>query len=152
MKRIALLVIASIFVISAFSQSNPPKKIRKDFEVRFPGAQEVVWSNNGERQKELIYRAEFTLDGSDMATTYDYKSNWMITIQFIDPEELPPAVKEAISEEYMNAKLLKAAKVEEPEQSSYGVSIHFMDSRMEILFREDGRMLRRRLSSEGFSL
>jgi hypothetical protein len=52
----------------------------------------------------------------------------------------------------MNARIVRAARLEEPGLSSYGVALEYMDSRMEIQYRKDGRMIRRRLRSEGFGL
>jgi hypothetical protein len=148
---IFLLLIASI-TISLHAQDRTPRKVKKAFEAQYPEAKDATWSSTGERAKEMEYRAEYTLQGGEQASNYDYKGNWLITIIFIEIDELPDAVTKEIDEEYMNARLLRAARLEEPELSSYGVALEYLDNRMEIQYREDGRMIRRRLRSEGFGL
>lgn len=152
MKRFILLLFAATIVFSGYSQTKPPKKIRKAFEEKYVGAQDLEWSKTGDRSKDIKYRAEYKLDGREMASTYDYYGAWIITVIFIEIDELPMAVQTAISDEYMNAKIVKAGRLEEPELSSFGVALDYMDSMMIIQLREDGRVLRRRLESIGFEL
>jgi hypothetical protein len=152
MKRFFLLLFALIFVISVFSQTRPPKKVRKAFEENYAGAQDVQWSQSGDRHSEIVYRAEYKLNESQMVTTYNDKSIWKMTVIFIGIDELPETVLKAVDEEFMNAKILRAARFEEPERSSFAVELDYMDSKMVLQLREDGRVIRRRLTADGFEL
>lgn len=152
MKNSLLLILVFVIALPSFAQYRPPKKVNKAFLEKYTGATEVNWTKTGERNPEIVYRADYFLEGDTMVTTFDYKGNWLLTIIFIEPGDLPEAVKQEIYEEYMNARLLRAARMEEPGLSSYGVALDFMDSRMEIQFREDGHLIRRRLKSDGFAL
>ena len=152
MKRFILILFAFGIIFNSFSQVRPTKKVRKAFEAKYAGAEDVSWTKDGDRAKDIEYRADYKLDGDEMRSTFDYYGNWEITVIFIEIDELPETVTKAIYEEYMNAKIIKAARLEEPELSSFGVSMDYMDSKMELQIREDGRVVRRRLRSEGFDL
>ena len=149
MRKYLFLIVAVLLTTYAFSQ-RPPRKIEKAFDAQYAGAKDVKWVSEGDRSKEIEWRASYTLAGDEMISTYDYKANWIITIIFIELDELPENIIKAVRDEYMRAEFTRAARLEEPGLSSYGVVIEGADLRMKIQLTKEGKIVRRNLSTEGF--
>ena len=150
MKYIFLLISFILIVPVAHSQSRPQKKIRNIFYDQFPKAQNVEWKGDGERQKN--WRADFNIEDDSMQARYDYKGNWLMTLNFISVNDLPEAVKKTIYEDYMGSEVNRAAVIEEPGFKGYGVAFLYKKDHWAVLISDEGKVIRRRVTTGEFEL
>lgn len=130
------------------AQNRAPKKIREALLEKHPTAQKIKWTSVGERQKE--WTADYWVESDSLRSIYDYKANWITTYTFIEISELPEAVTSAIIDEYMNADIILATRMEEPGFVGYGVAFMYKKDRWGVQITKEGKVVRRRLTSEGF--
>ena len=87
--RLSVLTVFALFF--AFNTSaqvlNIPEKSKKDFETRFPNAENVEWTNNLAR-----YVVDFTLDNAGYRSHYYINGSWWYTEKFLEKEQLPQPV------------------------------------------------------------
>ena len=152
MKNILLLSLVVLLVSPIFAQSNAPKKIRKAFELMVPDAQDVKWSTSKERQtaKERKYTVDYKINNDSIFSRFDYKANWVITVTYIEVEQLPKAVSSTIYDDYMSAEITKAARVEQPDFDGYGAIFTYMGDQWTVQVTEKGRIVLRSVTASGF--
>jgi len=148
MKNILLFISLILIIPTAFSQSNPPRKIKKALEQRAPQAMEVKWSGEGEREKE--WTAKYTVGADSLLTKYDFKANWIFTVKFISIDALPQIVTSTILDDYQGATLTKAAEMQEPEFDGYAVIFLYLKDRWVVALTKEGNVYRRKITSGGF--
>ncbi len=151
MKKLVLITISLLIVLPLLSQ-RPPGKVRKSFEAMVPEARNVKWTmpEQGVPAKEKEYTADYNIDSDSLLTRFDGKGNWVMTITFITIDDLPEAVIKSITSKYMNAKITKAARLEEPGFDGYGVVYTYMKDNWTVQIDKDGFIVRRKLKSDGF--
>lgn len=152
MKNIFLVVLVVLFVSPVFAQTRIPKKVKDAFEKMVPEATDVKWSTPQEREmaKERKYTANYIIGNDSLFSRFDYKGNWVITVTFMEIDELPEAVTSSINNEYTDAKLTKAARLEEPGFDGYGVIYIFKGDQWTVQISKEGKIVRRRIRSESF--
>lgn len=148
MKNLFLLVSLLLIVSTAFSQSNPPRKVKKALEQYAPQATEVKWKGEGERNK--IWTAKYIVGGDSIQTKYDYKANWIFTLKYIMLDQLPEKVTKSILDNYQGATLTQGAEMQEPDFDGYGVAFMYMKDRWAVAITKEGKVVRRQITSEGF--
>jgi len=151
MKKFLLLIVVALFATSAFSQYGVPRKIKKAFEAKYPDAQDVQkWESDDNRQrKDVEWTVKYQIDGRAMTSTYDYKENWLITLAFIEVDELPDAVVRSVQDEYQGSEIILAAKMQEPGFDGYGVAFMYKKERWGIAITNEGKVMRRKLTASG---
>lgn len=152
MKNILLLSLIVLFVSPVFAQSRIPKKVKEAFEKMVPEATDVKWSTPQERElaKERKYTANYNIGNDSLFSRFDYKGNWMITVTFMDIDKLPEAVTSSINNEYTDAKLTIAARMEQPGFDGYGVIYTYKQDQWTVQISKEGKIIRRRVRGEGF--
>jgi len=149
MKNLLLLSIFLLIIPTVFSQSRPPKKIRKAFELHAPQAEEVKWTAEGtERIKN--WTADYIVEADSMQTKYDSKANWLLTLKYISLDQLPQNIRVSVLERYQGAALSKAAEMQEPDFDGYGVAFIYQNDRWAVAITKEGDVFRRQITSEGF--
>ena len=148
MKNIFLLFSLLIIVSTAFSQSNPPRKIKKAFEQHAPQAKDVSWKGEGERYKD--WTVKYTVGADSLLTKYDSKANWQTTLKFIKLDQLPKKVNTTVLDDYQGAKITKAAEMQEPNFDGYAVAFIYLKDRWIVALNKEGNVFRRQITSEGF--
>lgn len=147
MKHLILIFLIAILSTNMVAQ-RPPGKVRKAFEQMYPGFEKVSWTYEGDRIKEWTVR--FHVQSDSIIATYDSKANWIITLTFIEIEDLPQAVIDGVKDEYMGAKIILAARLEEPGFDGYGVAFLYKKDRWGVQVSKEGKIIRRKLTTEGF--
>ncbi|MEJ2595328.1 MAG: PepSY-like domain-containing protein [bacterium] len=144
-----ILVFLSVLLLSSgLSAQRAPAKVRKALERQYPESRDVKWEYEGERYKE--WTARFYEGKDSLTVTYDHKGNWLLSLRNIPLEQLPQTVIDAIRDEYHGAKLIVAAIYEEPGFTGYGVAFHYKKDRWGVQISKEGKIIRRKLTSEGF--
>ncbi len=147
MKHISFLF-AVILISSALYAQRSPAKVRKALQQQYPESRDVKWEYEGERYKE--WTARFYEGNDSLAVTYDHKGNWLLSLRNIPLEQLPQTVVDAIRNEYQGADLIVAAIYEEPGFEGYGVAFRYKKDCWGVQISKEGKIIRRKLTSEGF--
>ncbi len=89
MNRLLIVVVLAITapLISDAQVVNIPETSKKDFEIRYPEASSIEWTNALAK-----YTVRFTLDNATYKAHYYVNGSWHYTEKFIGKEELPKAV------------------------------------------------------------
>ena len=148
MKNTFLLFSLLLIVSTSFSQTHPPRKVKKALEQLAPQATDVKWKGEGDRNK--IWTAKYIVGVDSMQTKYDYKANWIHTLKYITLDQLPEKVTKSILDNYQRAKLTVAAEMQEPNFDGYGVAFMYLGDRWAVAITKEGKVERRQITSEGF--
>ena len=94
----------------------PSKTIESAFNSSFPTAKDVVWTKekNLSAQYEpnsIIYRANFKIIDNKNTAIYSEKGQLLEAREQILPEQLPPAIYNAIKNQYPNVIIVSATSV-----------------------------------------
>lgn len=143
-----LLALSFLFVFSTADAQRPPGKVKKAFARQFPDSENVKWSTDGEKQ--AVWTATFFKENDSTKVSYDYKANWTITLAFIEIDELPVKVSDAVKNEYQGSRMILAAKMQEPGFDGYGVAFLYKKERWGVAITKEGKVVRRKLTSTGF--
>jgi hypothetical protein len=142
-----LSLLVFLLLLLELSAQRPPAKIHKAFEKQFPDNSAVEWSYVGERNRE--WTAHFHLGQDSLNVTYDAKANWLLTLTMIPISDLPEAVVNTIAEEYQGSDIIIATTYEEPGFKGYGVAFMYKKDRWAVQISSEGKIIRRRVTSEG---
>ncbi len=148
MKNIFLLFSLLLITSTSFSQTHPPRKVKKALEQLAPQAKELSWKGEGERYK--IWTAVYMVGSDSMQTKYDSKANWIHTLKYISLDLLPDEVTKSILDNYQGAKITQAAEMQEPNFDGYGVAFMYLKDRWAVAITSEGFVERRQIASEGF--
>lgn len=153
MKNLFVFLVAITIFAPVFGQTRTPKKVRESFEKMVPSATDVNWSTPNEREmaKNRVWTATYTLENDSALSRFDYKGNWIITLTYVDVDKLPEAVINKIETEYNSAKLLKAARLEEPGFDGFGVRYLYKGDTWSIQISKEGDIVRRKIQGESFN-
>ena len=152
MKNLLLTSLVVLFISPVFAQTRIPKKVKEAFEKMVPEATDASWSTPKEREleKDRQYTVNYLVKDDSVFSRFDYKANWIITVTFIEINDLPEAVTSSINFEYTDARITKAARLEEPGFDGYGVAYIYKEDKWTVQISKEGKIVRRRLSSSGF--
>ena len=92
LRRLFVIIILafSVPLISDAQVVNIPETSKKDFEIRYPEANSIEWTNGLAK-----YTVRFTLDNATYKAHYYVNGSWHYTEKFIEREELPKPVIES---------------------------------------------------------
>jgi predicted Zn-dependent protease len=154
MYRFILTAVVVFIAAQAFSQSKPPKKIRKALLERYPDAEIVKshedWEMKGKSKQNKTWKILFKHDGGLSSSEFDSKGNWTQTKTKISEDELPEAVKKTIEEYYYMYNIVIVARFENLEAEGYEVFLDNGNDGFDIQFSEDGEVLSRIITSKGY--
>lgn len=91
--------------IAQKTEVQVPENVKSGFAQKYPAAKEVEW-----KFKDSLYRVSFEENDLDVTIHFDSLGNAKKIKQEINPEELPQAVKDAISKKFKNKKITEAVK------------------------------------------
>lgn len=134
-----LMILGSVFVATAHSKVEEPKAVLTSFKKMFPNAEEVRYEHD-EDEVMVFFREANTAKYCRL----DSKGNWLEKgISF--KGELPETVIDAINELYDDAEDIDMYTVELPDgKTGFMVLIESDDEQIEVLIRNDGKVLRER--------
>lgn len=89
LSRLFVVIILAISapLISDAQVVNIPETSKKDFEIRYPEANSIEWTNGLAK-----YTVRFTVDNATYKAHYYVNGSWHYTEKFMEREELPKPV------------------------------------------------------------
>ena len=123
-----------------------PPAVRQSFETRFPGAQEVEW----ELESDKNYEAEFELNGAETTARFDASGKWLETEAVVRRSRLPQPVNAAIVKAFPQYRISGARSLAAWNSPDVIYEIHVENAReiVEVQFAADGRLLNRSAKSK----
>lgn len=140
MKNILFVVLVMLCACTNINNKTvAPNVVVASFSKKFPTAENVVW----EKENGIQYEAGFKLSGKNVSAVFNANGSWLETETDIDASALPTAVANAITANYNNYTLNETCKVESAETGvGYEAELEADGNRMDVLFSEDGKVLK----------
>ena len=140
MKNIFIVLTAAITIgLSANCQGiKVPDAVKNAFSAKYPGATNVKWGK--ENAKE--YEAEFKLNNNSISANFGLDGSWVETESVIPENDLPTAVKAAVSSKYPGAPITLAEKTEQPgNKVFYEVTVKVNGKKKSMEMKPDGTVV-----------
>jgi hypothetical protein len=113
-------------LISTMAMALPNEKVLKNFNLTFPKADSIVWS-----ESETEYGVYFVNDGVKCRIWYDLEGNVKKSIRYYGEEKLPPIIVGNLQKKYPDAKVFGVTEVSTPEEFTYQITLesekHWLD-------------------------
>jgi hypothetical protein len=108
MKKLFILTICVVYFGIIYGQEKSiktevPMIIKSAFDAKYPNAQKVNWGI----EKPGEFEAEFVLNGVESSALYDSKGQFLESEIEIKENQLPQAIKNSISKEFVGYKIAK---------------------------------------------
>jgi uncharacterized membrane protein YkoI len=139
------------------AKATATAEMESDFNTRYPGATEVVWSSYVPRDRwDLVatdwdynmdvrdYEVRYTMDGSEYIAWYD-DGRWIRseTLTY-DNSKLPATVQSAVNRDYSGYTIKDVDREDRPNQVLYEVELQNTKQKCKLHFKEDGTLAKRK--------
>ncbi|MBI1226702.1 MAG: hypothetical protein GC192_15820 [Bacteroidetes bacterium] len=134
--RILSLVLA--YLLTSCQLADPPKKVLKAFENKYPKAEKVSWNIDRNGRHE----ADFTLDGTKYRADFDADGTWVETETSVKWDDLPKATKSAFKDEDKKKDIVEIELVDSHEKGHfYDIEYKTSGHKQDIMITPDGQVL-----------
>ena len=145
---ICMLLFFNIIYVQAQEKSEiaeVPAVVKSAFEAKYPKAQKVNWS----MEKLGEFEAEFVLNGVESSAVFDSMGQFLESETRIKVSELPQAIKNSISKDFIGYKIGEVEK----STDAKGIAIYEMEAsrvkeKYEISFDANGKLLKKEIVNE----
>ena len=139
--KTALFITLSVLIFGLIScsekYSDVPQDVVKNFNSKFPDAEEIEW----EKEDDNEWEAEFEQSGTEYTASFDSKGAWLETERYVKETDLPLLVLESLKANYVNYKIEEIAYVEKDTNNYYEIELLFGEKSMEVAISENGNTL-----------
>jgi hypothetical protein len=133
----AIFTALQIFLVSTclFAQEISPLA-ESALQEKYPNAQNVEWEKVAKGQ----YQADFTLNGTEMAVTFDANGGWLETETKLKNKDLPKPVKDYLAKTYPKGDITEVALLEKPtlKEGIYRIEIENNGKDFDLLINQKG--------------
>jgi hypothetical protein len=136
---LVLIVLFSMISLSAKSQKSTPENVKKEFAIKYPGAQAVKWDSEEANEWE----AEFTIDGKKMSSCFDNEGKWIESETAISEKELPVEVVNSLNKDFKGYKRGPVEIFESTEIKGFELRLTKGDESIEVIFDNKGVVLKK---------
>ncbi|UII22852.1 hypothetical protein [Fulvivirga ligni] len=106
MKHLLTLIFVLGTIWASAQSPKVPANAQKDFKTKFKNAEQVSWEET--ENKEFV--ASFYMEEAEHMVAYDAKGAWLYTSQLIEESDLPEAISEKISDDFIETSIVAAEK------------------------------------------
>ncbi|MES2002944.1 MAG: hypothetical protein V4450_00380 [Bacteroidota bacterium] len=114
----ALIIVAAGTSAFAMDANKVDYQVKRNFEARFNGAQNVKWS-----AKDDFFKASFTYAEENVEAFFNQDGDLIGTSRKIDFERLPLSAIQKIKKEYASYKVAESIEFDQDGDRSYYVSL-----------------------------
>jgi len=128
----------------ACSKPKVPEAVKRAFAQKFPTAQHVRW----DEEEEGEFEAEFKMDGHEASASFQADGTWLETEMEVEVNDLPQAVKLAVSDQFANFEVEEAEQIETPNWArAYEVKLENEAQKVEVeaVFDAQGTLLKKKV-------
>jgi uncharacterized membrane protein YkoI len=123
-----------------------PNAVKAAFKAKFPGAEEVEWGMESEKE----YEAEFELNEVEMSANFDPTGKWLETETKLSEKKLPALVVATVKKEFPDYDVEKAEKLEKDgEPVVYEIKIEKDEKQVEVTLTMSGELIKKEVQNEG---
>ena len=105
-----------LLLISSVAMALPTEKVLKNFNLTFPKADSIVWS-----ESETEYGVFFINDGVKCRIWYDLEGNVKKSLRYYGEDKLPPMIVGNLHKKYPGAKIFGVTEHSTSEEFTYQV-------------------------------
>ena len=139
MKYPTLSILAFFFMsCSLFGQdiraSKVPSEVKNTLSTEFPDADDIDWE-----KKKGDYEADFEIKDVDHSALFNAKGELLMSKMDIRSSELPAAVAEKISQDYVDYHIDDAEKVDVNGRTLYQVELDGRPRDLDVVYTADGQ-------------
>lgn len=139
MKRVMLIMAASLFMATQACSVNVPKDVKDAFAAKFPEVSKVKWSKENDKALE----AEFKFHGKSLSALFSLDGVWMETEEEIEVNMLPQAVRATLEAQFAKMTVKECEKVTKSDSSlTYELEIKTAEGVKEVVFNPQGEILK----------
>lgn len=131
------------------AEKEVPKVVREAFHEAYPHAQDVKYESKTQDGKP-VYEVEFNDQGKEREASYTPAGTLFETEEEIAVSDLPPAVAQAVTKAYPNAKVKEAEKVMRPDGTLSGYEVEIVPGKkdLELHLDPNGKILKTEAETE----
>jgi uncharacterized membrane protein YkoI len=139
----ALSTVANAGEDKKLTEQQVPKPVLEAFHKAYPQATDLKYEKEIKGGKPA-YEIEFKDQGAEREAYYSANGTLLETEEEIKPDELPPAVTEALKKAHPHATIAEAEKYIKPDGSISGYEVEIKDGNkeLEIHFDLGGKILK----------
>lgn len=149
MKKLILLLIASLFALSIYAddipEANVPANVKGYVTKNYPTAKNAEWEFD---RKKNSYEAEFYVDGRKVELEIDATGNLLNAEENILIRDIPASINSYISKNEADAEIMGAKKITRGQSVSYDVRITVIGNNgrthdQHLLFDASGNLIKK---------
>ncbi len=135
-KSVIILFLLIPFALFAKDKTTPPAEVLNAFNKLYPNQKHPEWVklNN-------TYKAHFNIKFILKTVTFNEKGILLETETEVDENDLPPAVLDAIGENFKNHKIKQAFHVKTDQELKYRIHVKRGKSNFFVVYDLNGKML-----------
>ena len=134
MKSIKIMLAVSIFPFVVWA-GNPPEKVVKALNQKFPNIQNVHWG----KESKSEWEAEFIYNGVKTSANFLTDGQWVETETKIPVTDLPAAVAQSIKAKYKGLTLVGVDRIDTSKNETlYEAELKSGVKIKEVVFNPDG--------------
>lgn len=127
-------------LLSCAQDGGVPSSVESKFNEKFPNAKSVKW----DKENDTEWEAEFKMNGKSCSANFSLDGTWLETETTMKSKDLPNAVQESLKSNFADYKIEKAEIAETPEGKSYEVEIEKGEMTLEVVFDENGTVVKQK--------
>lgn len=133
-----ILLFLLTYTIMSCQLADPPAKVLKAFQEKYPHAQKVSWSVD----RNTWHEAGFVQDGTHFRADFDAEGNWVETETSVKWEEMPAAAQAAFKDEDKKKDIVEIELVDNHKEGRfYDIEYHTDGHKQDIRITPDGKVL-----------
>jgi hypothetical protein len=117
---IGVILLSSIASAQKIKGDSVPATVKQACMEKFPLAKKIEWKLKSDKN----YEAEFMQNGVELAVKFSPEGKWVETESGIKAVEVPAAVKNTITKDFPDYKVIERQKIESPGTAELIYEIH----------------------------
>ncbi len=139
MKRVMLIMAASLFMATQACSVNVPKDVKDAFAKKFPAVKWAKWSKENDKTLE----ADFVQNGKSQSALFTLDGVWMETEEEIEVNMLPQSVRATLDAQFAKMTVKECEKVTKSDSNlTYELEIKTAEGVKEVVFNPQGEILK----------
>lgn len=124
--------------MSLAQTENPPQKVEKAFNQKFPNAKKVDWEN-----EDGAWEAEFEWKGTEYSANFSENGDWLETEHEISENQLPAIVKNTLSIQFKGYDIEEVEISEKPDGTFYEIEMEQGETDYEVTISPSGQIVKK---------
>jgi hypothetical protein len=142
--KVLLTVLITSAMFSFCSGQKVPQEVTDAFSQKFPTAKSVKW----DKESDTEWEAEFEMNQMEYSANFSDDGTWKETEHEVTEQDLPAAVKKALSDNFPEFKTEEMEMSETAEGTVYEFKIEKDETDMEVSIDASGKVTKQEMNDE----